>query len=151
MSELNEYPIINDWRKGCYLARVTGPHSKYVYDREFVSGTGIKSRGTLEYKLGRDLEAAAPAWYVMRDAAGTTDLLAVSDLGWRVVASAVGAADVIDAFGMGAPGSEGAWDGARCKRCERPAAGRDFESVVCDKCEGSESHNAATADLEAPF
>lgn len=146
------FPIVNDWARGCYLARVTGPHPKYRFDREFENGKPIKSRRTVEYLPGRDLAADnLPAWYVMRDRGGRDSLLAVTAVGWRVVASGLAASDVLDVFNMGAPGGPGAWSGDMCGRCDAPLIEPDGETgAICAECAGIESDRASAPD-EVPF
>ena len=151
MSDLNQYPLVNDWAKGCFVARVTGSHPKYVYDREFYNGTPVKSRGTLEYLPGRDLPGPdeLPAWFVVRDRYKTDELLEVSELGYRVIASGLTSVEVLEVHTAGAPGQPGAWTGERCEDCDS----LEYPGVPCAECSSRSeiaAANAAAPD-EAPW
>jgi len=149
VSDLKPFPIVNDWAKGCYVARVTGTHPKYVFEREFVNGTPIKSRGTLEYLPGRDLPAdSLPAWYVVRDRYQTDQLLDVGELGYRIVGEHLTAVEVREVFTHGLPGESGCWDGARCECGALAFPGEDC--VECDEMERIKTANAG-APVEVPF
>jgi hypothetical protein len=144
--DLKQFPLVNDWAKGCYVARVTGSHPKYVYDREFYNGTPVKSRGTLEYLPGRDLPGPdeLPAWFVVRDRYKTDELIEVTELGYRVVGTGLTSVEVLDVHTAGAPGAPGAWTGSRCDVCDSLA----FPGVDCTEC--SERAGIAAANAAAP-
>ena len=105
------FPFTNDWRRGCWVGRVTGPHPKFGFDREFLRGTPVKSRGTVEYSFA-DL-GGAPAWIVSKDRVERRTIVAVDESGW-VDYGPLLTFQVLEVFEAGAPGSEGSWAGRTC-------------------------------------
>ena len=139
------YPLENLWRKGAWVARVTGPHPKYVFDRTFCRGVPNRRRGTLEYQPGH-LEG--PGWVVTNDGYGR-HLIEARDLDYIDHGEDVTSVEILLIHQAGPPGARGAWNGQRCPEDARPLIGG-----VCAQCAESEparAHAATTADLEEPF
>jgi hypothetical protein len=130
---MTAYPIQNDWRRGCYLARLTGPDPKYIIAREFITGTPVKSRGLLEYEPGRDLPEDPSGWYAMRGEAGTTVLVEAGPLEWHNHGPK-DSREMLEIVGAGE------WTCAD-DTCNNPADGG-----LCDGCGKAE---AARADTDA--
>lgn len=105
---LRPYPFVNPWRRGCWVARPTGDdHPKFVYEREFVTGTPHRSSGMVRYSL-EDL--GGPGWVVACDG-HARELVRVSEIGWEVVARDLRAADILAVV------RAGEWDGTLCGDC----------------------------------
>lgn len=149
------YPLENVWKKGHYVARVTGPHPKYRYDRDFLSGTPIKTRGTVEYRP--DDIGDLPAWIVRtpeircgecgRPKQTETQLIAATAPGWHVIGNYT-PAEIARIWAMGPPGTPGAFTVddvcAGCGKAGYPAETR------CDDCEMIAAEKM-TAPKEDPF
>jgi hypothetical protein len=122
---MNAYPLDNVYRRGHYVARVTGPHSTFPVGWDFCDGKPIKSRGVVEYSA--DDLGELPAWIVR-----TPEQLCPScdrpkrELGVQVIAAYgsgweplgfLSPAEILTVWEAGAPGSDGAWAGEMCPGC----------------------------------
>ena len=128
MTPTQSFPLVNDWRRGCWVARPTGKADRaYVYDREFCRGTPHKASGMVRYTLA---DLGGPGWVVAKTAYGVRRVVEVTDLGWVDHGE-------LPAFSILEVVQAGDWDGARCDGgspdCRQPAV---FEPEgVCDTCE----------------
>ena len=106
------------WRRGAYVARINGPHDRFGLDREFETGSAVKSGGgTLKYRL--------PAgYYEARDGFGKVPRYYRNDgLGMFPLASSELA--LIGKAAQGPdPGEPGSWGDDRCI-CTGPVAAYD--------------------------
>lgn len=57
-----DYPM--PWQRGVYVARIVGPHGRFGFDRDFLTGKTNKREGRITYQL-------TPGWYETRT--GTRD------------------------------------------------------------------------------
>ncbi len=122
---MNAYPLDNVYRRGHYVARVTGPSEKFPVAWDFLDGTPVKSRGVVEYSPG-DL-GELPAWIVRtpeqlcpscdrpRKDVGV-QVIAAYGSGWEPLGFLDGDA-ILAVFEAGPPGSDGAWAGDMCPGC----------------------------------
>lgn len=132
---MREFPLVNDWRRGCWVARPTGePDSTYVYAREFCTGTPHKASGMVRYSL-EDL--GGPGWVVVKDAYRVRQLVRVTELGWELMGD-------LPAWDILAVVQAGEWDGRRCSSCGVSAV-VDGGSDPCSRCqrEAADSERAA--------
>ena len=137
---MSPYPIINAWRKRHYVARVTGRHDKFVFDREFLQGRPIKSRGVVAYEL-RDI-GTVPAWIIRADDTGAREVIAAHELGWESM-GALDSHGILSVFEAGPPGHPDAWTGERCLEChESPVFGDG--PTRCGECDAG-AHGRAAA------
>ena len=147
------YPLDNIWKRGHFVARVTGPDPKFPVGWKFLDGTPVKSRGVVEYSPG-DL-GGLPAWIVR-----TPELLCPGcdrprkDVGFQLVAAYqsgweplgfLSPAEILTVWEAGAPGSDGSWAGDMCPGCgESPTFGDG--GVSCADCaKGAEGRVLAGA------
>lgn len=155
---MNPYPIENVWEKGHYIARITGPHGRYVLEREFLNGTPHKARGILTYTP--DDIGTLPAWLIRtpetrcgecgRPKSSEAELLAAHPHGWEITARGLTAAQMLEIWQMGPPGTPQSWTGETCPECSTPTRGEH-----CGECQttnqGRQMAEALAGDKEDPF
>lgn len=113
---MNTYPITNDYRRGCYVAVITGqPHPKFKFGRDFVTGTPIKSRRILTYTAEM---VDAPSWLIVQDTRARR-IVAATGIGWTDHGP-IEPDDVLEVVAGGLPDDPGAWVGDRCGACASP-------------------------------
>lgn len=117
------YPYVNDWRRGCWVARPNGKADRdYVYDRVFLRGTPVKADGVVRYSLGA---LGGRGWVVAKGSRGR-ELVFCDELEWFSFGE-VRAADILEIV-RGAR----SWDGSKCPTC---GVGALFESAgLCRPC-----------------
>lgn len=139
---LRPFPLVNDWRRGCWVARPTGkPDTAYVYAREFVTGAPHKATGMVRYSL-EDL--GGPGWVVACDAYRVRSLIRVTEIGWEVIGE-LAARHILDVV------QAGEWNGDRCLACGIAPIWDDH--ATCAECEREQERTtkaAAHLDTIAP-
>lgn len=157
---MNPYPIDQHWRKGYYVARVTGPHARYTIEREFLRGKPIKSRQTLEYRP--DDIGELPAWLIRTaeepcpscgrpEKSSRLEVLAAFESGWESYGKH-GSHEILEIHEAGPPGAPGAWQGDICPDCqESPIVDRESCEKCSDAREGRQAAHALAGDKETPF
>lgn len=160
---MNPYPIDNTWSKGHYVAKVAGPHPRYVVEREFLKGKPVKTRGTVEY-LPDDI-GTLPAWIIRapqgpdcdgcgRPTEAPKELIAAYPHGWEVVARGLTSGEILDVYEMGTPGTPTAWTGHQCAgdTCTRPLPDNQTHCNQCETAnEGRQMADALAGSKEDPF
>lgn len=117
------FPFVNDWRRGCWVARPTGkPDQAFVYDREFVTGTPHKASGMVRYTLD---DLGGPGWIVAKDAYRVRHLVRVTEVGWELMGE-------LPARHILAVVQNGEWDGTRCAECHQAPV---FAAEPCPECQ----------------
>ena len=122
---MNVYPLDNVYRRGHYVARVTGEHPTFPVAWEFCDGKPIKTRGVVEYSAA-DL-GELPAWIVRtpeqlcpgcdrpKRELGV-EVIAAYSSGWEPLGFLSGDA-ILTVWQAGPPGADGAWQGLTCSGC----------------------------------
>lgn len=160
---MNPYPIDNTWSKGHYVAKVQGPHKRYVVQREFLTGKPIKTRGTVEY-VPDDI-GELPAWIIRapqgpecsgcgRPKEAPKELIAAHPHGWEIVARDLTSGEILDVYEMGPPGDPDAWTGHQCagENCTRPLPANETHCPQCETAyNGREKADALAGSKEDPF
>lgn len=101
-----EYPLVNTWGAGSYVARVPGKRDReWGFVREFVRGVPDKANGLLRYSLA---DLGGPGWAIARDRRRVTILLELGELSYRDHGE-VDNGDVLRVIK-----ARGSWDGAKC-------------------------------------
>ena len=102
------YPIDNERRKGFYVAKLTGPDSKYVVAREFLNGR--KKGSSWEYTP--DDIGQLPAWILRaggecngcgRPDPKQVELVAAHAHGWQTVGMGFSSPELLKIWESGAP------------------------------------------------
>lgn len=145
---LRPYPIDQTWKRGgYYVARLTGPDPKYGVGREFLKGSPVKRRGTVEYGLKAIGEV--PGWILRRPVEPCPtcsqtrpvrdtgeDLIAAYASGWVDLGRVFGTVDLLAVHAAGPPGTPGAWAGDRCRECAvTPVFAHGGRCAGCDEVE----------------
>lgn len=109
---IRPYPLENTWAKGHYLARLTGPHDRYVVDRDFLTGTPNKGRGIVAY-VPDDI-GTVPAWLIRSGATcggcgrpnpDQIELIAAYGHAWQIVGEGYTSRDLLNIWESGPPGT----------------------------------------------
>lgn len=143
---LRPFPFVNDWRRGCWVARPTGKgDAAFVFGREFCTGTPHKASGMVRYTLA---DLGGPGWIVAKDAYRVRHLVRVTEIGWELMGE-LPARDILAVV------QAGEWDGTRCTDCGVSAIVDPDAGPVCAPCQ-IDANRAATrgADIdpeEVPF
>lgn len=139
---MSPYPIVNRWAKRHYVARVTGRHDTYVFDREFLQGRPIKSRGVVAYE-SHDV-GVTPAWLIVADDTGRRAVVAAYGACWETL-GALDSAGILAVHEAGPPGTPDAWQGERCADCH-DAPTFPNGPARCGECDaGAQGRAAALA------
>lgn len=133
MSIEREYPLVNTWGGGSYVARVTGKRDReYGFARDFVRGSPDKANGLLRYSLA---ELGGPGWAVARDRRRVTVLLELGELSY-IDHGEVATGDVLEVV------KAASWDGGKCADHPRRVL---LEGRPCGDCEREELEEEETA------
>ena len=127
---MSKYPIFeHHWRRGHYVAEITGRDKRYGLAREFLQGTPVKSRRVVKHEFREPCVIEVASWSRdLHEATGNgkvREYYAVTAVNLEKIPDGV---DIGRIASLPKPGEPGSYGDGRC-RCGAPAVMYDTDGV----------------------